>query len=86
MATMDAIDPVNLEAAGGIIMLVVVFLVRKLASGALKEARKNFWGWAKAQRSQRRQPPLADADGRRPVLRVVRVTRHRAAPADKEAA
>jgi hypothetical protein len=56
---MDAIEPPSLEPVGGIITLIVVFLLRELVSGALKEVGKDAWGWAKARKSSGGLPPAA---------------------------
>ena len=47
---MDAIEPPSVEPVDGVIMLVVVFLLRELGSGALKEFGKDAWGMVRAHR------------------------------------
>ncbi len=79
---MDAFESPSLEPVGGIITLVVVFLLRELVSGALKEIGKDAWGWAKARRSPRR--PASSGD--HPQVKVVRLKRHSSTASDDEAA
>lgn len=55
---MDAVEPPSLEPVGGIIMLVVVFLLREIVSGALKEIGKDVWGWVKRRRASGRVEPV----------------------------
>ena len=43
---------VGLRAIGGIITLAVLFVLRELTSGVLKEAGKDLWGWARRRRSR----------------------------------
>jgi hypothetical protein len=81
---MDAIEPPSLGPVGGIITLVVVFLLRELASGALKEAGKDAWGWAKARRPLGRR--RSDAGSVRPQVMLVRTRRQKAACPEDEAA
>jgi hypothetical protein len=82
---MDAIEPPSLGPAGGIITLVVVFLLRELVSGALKKIGKDAWGWVKARRTPGQAKPF-DAGSGEPQLRVVRLRRHRASHPEDEAA
>ena len=48
---MDSLDPSALQVVGGILMLVVLFVLREFASGALKKAGEEFWVWARRRRS-----------------------------------
>lgn len=84
-AAKDAIEPPSFEPVGGIIMLVVVFLLRELVSGALKEVGKDAWGWAKGRRAFKPVEP-GDARSSKPKWRVVRPRRHRPSRRDDEAA
>jgi hypothetical protein len=82
---MDAIEPPSLEPVGGIVMLVVVFLLRELVSGALKEIGKDMWGWAKGHRASKPVEPVG-AGSDKPSLRVVRLRRRRTSHPEDEAA
>src|SRR3712207_894548 len=53
---MDRFDPSALQVVGGILTLVVLFVLREFASGALKKAGEEFWVWAR-----HRQPGVQEA-------------------------
>ena len=40
---MDAWDPPTLQVGGGWLLLAVLFVLREVVSGALKEAGKDIW-------------------------------------------
>jgi hypothetical protein len=44
-------DVSHLPVAGAYLMLAELFLVKEVASGALKEAGKDAWVWARKERS-----------------------------------
>ena len=44
---MDRLDPSALQVVGGFLTLVVLFVLREFASGALKKAGEEFWIWAR---------------------------------------
>jgi hypothetical protein len=46
---MDNIEPSSLQVVGGFLMIVGLFVLRELASGALKEAGKDLWIRAKGR-------------------------------------
>jgi hypothetical protein len=48
-------DLSNLQVVGGFLLLAGLFILREFASGALKEAGKDLWGWVKTRRSTRRR-------------------------------
>src|SRR5215207_3961308 len=48
---MDSLDPSALQVVGGFLTLVVLFVLREFASGALKKAGEEFWVWARRRRS-----------------------------------
>jgi hypothetical protein len=50
---MDSFEPSAFGPLGGIITLAVLFVLRELTSGVLKEVGKDVWGWAKRRRSVR---------------------------------
>jgi hypothetical protein len=50
---MDTFEPSAFWPLGGIVTLAVLFVLRELTSGVLKEAGKELWGWARARRSLR---------------------------------
>jgi hypothetical protein len=41
---MDQLDPASIQVVGGALGLVVFFVLREIAAGALKEAGKELWG------------------------------------------
>ena len=47
---MDSFDPSALQVVGGLLGLAGLFVLREFAAGALKEAGKEFWGWARGRR------------------------------------
>jgi hypothetical protein len=49
---MDSFEPPAFGPLGGILTLVVLFVLRELTSGVLKEAGKELWGWARRRRSR----------------------------------
>jgi hypothetical protein len=51
---METLDPSAFQVVGGMLLLVGLFVLREIVSGALKEAGKDLWGWAKMRRSTRR--------------------------------
>jgi hypothetical protein len=54
---MDGFDPSAFPPVGGLLLLVLLFVVREIASGALKEAGKELWTWFQAWRAK------TDGDG-----------------------
>jgi hypothetical protein len=46
-------DLSNLQVVGGYLLLAGLFLLKEVASGALKEAGKELWVWAKDRGSRR---------------------------------
>src|SRR5215207_2216527 len=58
---MDRLDPSTLQVVGGFLTLVVLFVLREFASGALKQAGEEFWVWARRRRS-RGQSARSDVD------------------------
>jgi hypothetical protein len=46
-------DVSNLQAVGGVVLLAGLFVLREFASGALKEAGKELWVWARDRASRR---------------------------------
>ena len=51
---MDGFDPSALQPVAGFLLLVLLFVLRELAAGALKEAGKELWTWFKAWRAKAR--------------------------------
>ena len=47
---MDSIAPSDLPIIGGFALLVALFVVREIASGALKEAGRELWVWVRGRR------------------------------------
>jgi len=47
---MDSLHPSALQVVGGFLVLAELFVAREFASGALKEAGKEFWGWVRGRR------------------------------------
>jgi hypothetical protein len=62
---MDTIEPSSLQVVGGFLMIVGLFVLRELASGALKEAGKDLWIRAKG-RGKKGCECLADQEGSPP--------------------
>jgi hypothetical protein len=50
---MERLDPSALQVVGGILTLVVLFVLREFASGALKKAGEEFWVWGRRRRTRR---------------------------------
>jgi len=50
---MTQADLSNLQVVGGYLALAGIFLLREIASGALKEAGKDLWTWARGEDSRR---------------------------------
>jgi hypothetical protein len=48
---MDRLDPSVLQVVGGFLTLVVLFVLREFASGALKKAGEDFWVSTRCRRS-----------------------------------
>jgi hypothetical protein len=46
-------DLSHLQGAGGYLVLAGLFVLREFASGALKEAGKELWTWAREKHSRR---------------------------------
>jgi hypothetical protein len=44
---MASLDPSALQAVGGVLTLVVLFVLREFASRALKKAGEEVWVWAR---------------------------------------
>ena len=44
---MASLDPSALPVVGGILTLVVLFVLREVASRALKKTSKELWVWAR---------------------------------------
>src|SRR5215212_5322242 len=44
---MEFLEPATLQVVGGFLLLAALFVLRELASGALKEAGKDLWIWAR---------------------------------------
>jgi hypothetical protein len=42
-----------LQVVGGYLVLVGLFVLREITSGALEEAGKELWTWAREKRSRR---------------------------------
>lgn len=51
---MIEIEPSTLQVVGGFLMLAGLFVLREIASGALKEAGKDLWNWARHLRRRGR--------------------------------
>ena len=47
---METPEPSILQLVAGAALLVALFLVREVASGALREAGKDLWKWVKGRR------------------------------------
>jgi hypothetical protein len=47
---MDSFEPSAFGPLGGILTLAVLFVLRELTSGMLKEAGKELWVWARSRR------------------------------------
>ena len=54
---MDSFEPSAFGPVGGNITLAVLFVLRELTSGGLKEAGKGLWGWAR--KPALRAPPTS---------------------------
>ena len=52
---MDSFEPSAFGPLGGILTLVVLFVLRELTSGVLKEVGKDVWGWARRRRRGRQR-------------------------------
>jgi hypothetical protein len=52
---MDRFEPSAFGPLGGIITLAVLFVLRELTSGVLKEAGKDLWTWARRSRRGRQR-------------------------------
>ena len=48
---MDNLEPSVLQAVGGVLTLIILFVLRELVSGALKEAGKELWLWTRTRRN-----------------------------------
>jgi hypothetical protein len=48
-------DLSNLQVVGGYLVLAGLFVLREIASGALKEAGKELWNWVKSRWTARRR-------------------------------
>ena len=59
---MDSFEPSAFGPLGGIITLAVLFVLRELTSGVLKEAGKELWGWAR--KPALRAPPTSPCKSR----------------------
>ena len=44
---MDHVEPSVLQVVAGFALLVALFVVREIVSGALREAGKDLWTWIK---------------------------------------
>jgi hypothetical protein len=53
MAAMMQPDLSNLQGVAGFLVLVGLFVLREIVSGALKEVGKELWSWAKNRGSRR---------------------------------
>jgi hypothetical protein len=53
VAAMTYPDVSHLQVAGGYLVLAGLFVLREITSGALKEAGKDLWVWAREYRSRR---------------------------------
>ncbi len=60
---MDAPEPSAWQVVAGLVMLVVLFVAREVASGALNAAGRDLWAWVK-RRAWRRHPCRCDEAGR----------------------
>ncbi len=47
---MDGLDSSTQQVVGGIVLLCAVFVLREIASGALKAAGKELWSWIRQRR------------------------------------
>jgi hypothetical protein len=47
-------DVSHLEGIGGFLLFAGLFVLREITSGAMKEAGKDLWAWAKNRRSTQR--------------------------------
>src|SRR5687768_1868385 len=79
---MDLLDPSALQVVGGVLMLVVLFVLREFASGALKKAGEEFWVWARRRGStgQAARSDSHDSAGPGAHAAVVRRRREHVAP------
>jgi hypothetical protein len=62
---MDSLDPSALQVVGGFLTLVVLFVLREFAAGALKKAGEEFWVWARRRRSRGQSARSHPHDGTR---------------------
>lgn len=44
---MESLEPSVLQVVAGLALLVALFVVREIISGALREAGKDLWTWIK---------------------------------------
>jgi hypothetical protein len=60
---MDFLEPASLRVLGGFLLLAGLFVLRELVSGALKEAGRDLWIWARhrARSQPARSKPIACA-------------------------
>ena len=47
---MDALDPAAVQVVGGWLLVALLFVLREVVSGALREAGKEFWRWVRSRR------------------------------------
>ena len=59
---METPEPSAWQVAAGLVMLVVLFVAREVASGALNAAGRDLWAWVK-RRAGRRQSCPCDGAG-----------------------
>jgi uncharacterized protein HemY len=50
---MDTFEPPVLGPLGGVITLAVLFVLRELTSGVLKEVGEELWAWVSRRRQSR---------------------------------
>ena len=61
---MDGLEPSAFQVVAGFVLLAALFVVRELASGALKEAGKELWVAAKRRRDPTRGLGNSDCQSR----------------------
>ena len=58
---MDAPEPSAWQVVAGFVMLVVLFVAREVASGALNAAGRDLWAWVKRRAGRRHPCPCDEA-------------------------
>jgi hypothetical protein len=74
---MDSLMHPELQVIGGFLMLAAIFVLRKFFSGAMREAGKEFWLWARRRRSRDHVAGDTNAGSASVITRIRRRARRR---------